>query len=86
MYVFAMNDKASPPSSNTSKKCKDLFPYFSSLESRLAGEHTVVWWTSPDYMAQQPVLRPENSLPNARSNVALYERILIKFDMRVNHT
>jgi hypothetical protein len=37
-----MNSKASPPSTNTSKKCGDLLPYFPSLESRLAGEHTVL--------------------------------------------
>jgi hypothetical protein len=41
LYVFAMNNKASPPSTNTTKEYKDLFPYFPSLESRLAGEHTV---------------------------------------------
>jgi hypothetical protein len=39
--VFTMNNKASPPCTNASKKCRDLFPYFPSLESRLAGEHTV---------------------------------------------
>jgi hypothetical protein len=38
LYVFAMNNKASPPST---KKCRALFPYFPSLESRLAGENTV---------------------------------------------
>jgi hypothetical protein len=32
LYAFAMNNKASPPSTNTSKKCRDLFPYFPSLE------------------------------------------------------
>jgi hypothetical protein len=41
LYVFAMNNKASPPSTNTTKKYRDLFPYFLSLESRLTGEHTV---------------------------------------------
>jgi hypothetical protein len=40
LYVFAMNNKASPPSTNPTKKCRDLFPYFPSLEGRLAGEHT----------------------------------------------
>jgi hypothetical protein len=35
-----MNSKASPPSTNPTKKCRALFPYFPSLESRLAGEHT----------------------------------------------
>jgi hypothetical protein len=40
-YVFAMNNKASPPSTNTSNKCSYLFPYFPSLEGRLAGEHAV---------------------------------------------
>jgi hypothetical protein len=33
--------KKSPPSTNTSKNCRDLFPYFPSLQSRLADEHTV---------------------------------------------
>jgi hypothetical protein len=42
MYVFAMNNKASPPSTNPSKKCRALFPYFPSLESRIANEHTVL--------------------------------------------
>jgi hypothetical protein len=41
LYVFAMNNKASPPSTNPTKKCRALFPYLPSLESRLAGEHTV---------------------------------------------
>jgi hypothetical protein len=41
LYVFAMNNKASPPSTDPTKKCGALFPYFPSLESRLAGEHTV---------------------------------------------
>jgi hypothetical protein len=36
-----MNNKASPPSTNPTKKCRTLFPYFPSLEGRLAGEHTV---------------------------------------------
>jgi hypothetical protein len=35
-----MNNKTSPPSTNTTKKCRELFPYFPSLESRLAGEYT----------------------------------------------
>jgi hypothetical protein len=43
LYVFAMNNKTSPPSTNPTKKCRALFPYFPSLESRLAGEHTVHW-------------------------------------------
>jgi hypothetical protein len=47
LYVFAMNSKASPPSTNTTKKCKALFPYFPWLKSRLAGEHTVVCYLSP---------------------------------------
>jgi hypothetical protein len=34
-----MDNKASPPSTNPTKKCRDLFPYFPNLESRLAGEH-----------------------------------------------
>jgi hypothetical protein len=38
LYVFAMNNKAPPPSTNPSKKCRALFP---RLEGRLAGEHTV---------------------------------------------
>jgi hypothetical protein len=42
LYVFAMNIKAPPPSTNPTKKCRALFPHFPSLESRLAGEHTVV--------------------------------------------
>jgi hypothetical protein len=37
-----MNNKASPSSTNPTKTCRALFPYFPSLESRLAGEHTVV--------------------------------------------
>jgi hypothetical protein len=41
LYVFTMNNKASPPSTNPTKKCRALFPYFPSLESRLAGEDTV---------------------------------------------
>jgi hypothetical protein len=41
VYVFSMNDKACPHSINTSDKCSYLFPYFPSLESRLAGEQTV---------------------------------------------
>jgi hypothetical protein len=36
-----MNNKASPPSINTSNKCSYLFPYVPSLESRLTGEQTV---------------------------------------------
>jgi hypothetical protein len=36
-----MDNKASPPSTNTSKKYRDLFPYFPRLEGRLAGEHAV---------------------------------------------
>jgi hypothetical protein len=36
-----MKNKASPPSTDPTKKCRALFPYFPSLESRLAGEHTV---------------------------------------------
>jgi hypothetical protein len=36
-----MNNKASPPPTDPTKKCKALFPYFPSLEGRLAGEHTV---------------------------------------------
>jgi hypothetical protein len=36
-----MNNKASPTSTNPTKKCRAVFPYFPSLESRLAGEHTV---------------------------------------------
>jgi hypothetical protein len=28
LYVFAMNNKAYPPSTNTSKKCRSLFPHF----------------------------------------------------------
>jgi hypothetical protein len=43
-----MNNKASPPCTDASKKCRDLFPYFPSLESRLAGEHTVVYWKRVD--------------------------------------
>jgi hypothetical protein len=35
-----MNNKESPPT-NPTKKCGALFPYFPSLEGRLAGEHTV---------------------------------------------
>jgi hypothetical protein len=42
LYVFVMNNKTSPPSTNPTKKCRALFPYFSSLESRLAGEHTAL--------------------------------------------
>jgi hypothetical protein len=42
LYVFAMNNKASPPSTNTFKKWRDLFPCFSRLESRLAGEYTAI--------------------------------------------
>jgi hypothetical protein len=41
LFVFAMNNKASPPSTNTTKKCRDPFLCFPSSESRLAGEHTV---------------------------------------------
>jgi hypothetical protein len=41
LYIFAMYNKASPPSINPTKKCRALFPYFPSLESRLADEHTV---------------------------------------------
>jgi hypothetical protein len=41
LYVFAMNNKASPPSTNPTKKCRALFPYFPSFEGRLAGEHIV---------------------------------------------
>jgi hypothetical protein len=43
LYVFAMNDKVSPPciNINTSSKCSYLFPYFLSLESRLASEQTL---------------------------------------------
>jgi hypothetical protein len=37
-----MNIKASTPSTNPTKKCRALFPYFPSLEGGLAGEHTVV--------------------------------------------
>jgi hypothetical protein len=36
LYVFAMNNKASPPSTDPTKKCRDLFPYLPSLDSRLA--------------------------------------------------
>jgi hypothetical protein len=36
-----MNNKASAPSTNTTKKCRALFPYFPSSEGRLADEHTV---------------------------------------------
>jgi hypothetical protein len=43
LYVFAMNNKASPPSTNPTKKYSALFPYFPSLEGRLAGEHTVYY-------------------------------------------
>jgi hypothetical protein len=42
LYVFAMNSRASPPSTNTTKKCRALFSCFPSLESCLAGEHTIV--------------------------------------------
>jgi hypothetical protein len=38
-----MNNNASPPSTNSTKKCRALFSYFPSSEGRLAGEHTVVW-------------------------------------------
>jgi hypothetical protein len=41
LYVFAMNNKASPPSINASNKCSYLFPYYPSLEGGLAGEQTV---------------------------------------------
>jgi hypothetical protein len=41
LYCFAMNNKAYPPSTDTTKKCRALFRYFPSLEGRLAGEHTV---------------------------------------------
>jgi hypothetical protein len=42
LYVFAMNNKAFPtPSTNLTKKCRTLFPCCPSLESRLAGGHTV---------------------------------------------
>jgi hypothetical protein len=36
-----MNNKAFLPSTNTSNKCSCLFPYFPSLEWRLAGEQAV---------------------------------------------
>jgi hypothetical protein len=39
-----MNNKESPPSTNPTKKCRALFPYFPSLEGHLAGEHTVTPW------------------------------------------
>jgi hypothetical protein len=42
-----MNSKASPASTNPSKKCRALVPYFPSLKGRLAGEHTVLE-TPPD--------------------------------------
>jgi hypothetical protein len=38
LYVFAMNNEASPPSTDPAKK----FRYFPSLDRRFAGEHTVV--------------------------------------------
>jgi hypothetical protein len=41
LYVFAMNSKASPPSTNLTKKCRALVPYIPCLESRSVGEHTV---------------------------------------------
>jgi hypothetical protein len=41
LYVFAMNNKASPPSTKPTKKCRALLLYFPSLEGRLADEHTV---------------------------------------------
>jgi hypothetical protein len=62
LYVFAMNNKASPPSTNTTKKCRDLFPYFPGLESRLAGEHTV---DGGEWSASRPgrALPPRKGLP-----------------------
>jgi hypothetical protein len=36
-----MNNKTSPPSVNTSKKCSYLLPYFSSLQGGLVGKQTV---------------------------------------------
>jgi hypothetical protein len=37
-----MNNNASSPSTNPTKKCRAVFPYDPSLGGRLAGEHTVV--------------------------------------------
>jgi hypothetical protein len=34
LYVFAMNKKASPLSTNPTEKCRVLFPYFPIFESR----------------------------------------------------
>jgi hypothetical protein len=42
LCVFAMDDKASPTSVNTSNKCGYLFPFFPSLERQLAGEQTIL--------------------------------------------
>jgi hypothetical protein len=42
LYVFAMNNKVPPLSNNTPNKCSYLFPYFPSLDSRLAGEQIVL--------------------------------------------
>jgi hypothetical protein len=39
-WDFAMNNKASPTYTKTSNKCGYLFPYFPSLDRRLAGQQT----------------------------------------------
>jgi hypothetical protein len=45
LYAFAIKIKLSPPI-NHFNKCRYLFPYFPSLESRLAGEQTVFFQES----------------------------------------
>jgi hypothetical protein len=38
LYVFEMNNKASPLSVNISNKCSYFFPYFPGLQNSLAGK------------------------------------------------
>jgi hypothetical protein len=60
--VFAMNNKASPPSTNPTKKCTALLPYFPSLESRLAGEHTVITGLCRNLLFKWKRIPPKRSL------------------------
>jgi hypothetical protein len=65
-----VNNKASPPSTNPTKECRALFPYFPSLEGRLAGEHTVV---------DIPYLRTDSATFMCTSIVAVQKAALLKW-------
>jgi hypothetical protein len=81
-----MNIKISPPSAKTSNKCSYLFPYFPSLDRRLAGEQTEVAHIHELRDVLRAALRELSSLYKPSSNVCLSNEVpIIRLQINANN-